>query len=176
MSENKPGDESLKEEFESLGRNLVDALRSAWEAPESRRLREEVSSGLSDLGTTLKREADNLASSPAAQKVQTSVGEVGEKIRTAEVQEKVRLELIGALQTVNSELQKVIDRWANPPAAAETGGEPAADETPAPGEPGFQAADFSQPVPDYHDAAGFVAPSPDEPPNDTPSDMPIDQA
>jgi hypothetical protein len=131
---------------------------------------------LSDLGTTLKREADNLATSPAAQKVQTSVGEVGEKIRSTEVQEKVRLELIGALQTVNSELQKVIDRWANPPAAAETGGEPVADETPAAGQPGFQAADFSQPAPGNHDAAGFEAPRPDETPSDTPSDMPVDQA
>jgi hypothetical protein len=176
MSENRPEDESLRKEFESLGRNLVEALRSAWEAPESRRLREEVSSGLNDLGSTLKREADNLASSPAAQKVQTSVGEVGEKLRSNEVQEKVRHELIDALQTVNSELQKVIDRWSDSPAAAGSDS-PAPDETPAPEQPGFQAADFSQPAPGHNEVTGFDAAGPEKPaPKDTPSDLPIDQA
>ena len=176
MSENKPGEESLKEEFQILGRNLVEALRSAWEAPESRRLREEVSSGLSDLGATLKREADSLTSSPAAQKVQSSVDEVGERLRSAETQEKVRRELIGALQTVNSELQKVIDRWASPLGDAEDV-QPMPADAPSASQPGVQAADFSQPVPGEHEVTGFdVAGGEGTPPSDTPSDMPIDQA
>lgn len=159
MTENRPSDESLRDEFENLGKNLVDALRSAWEAPESRRLREEMTTGLSDLGSTLKREAENLATSPAAQKVQTGVGEVGEKIRSTEVQEKVRRELIGALQVVNSELQKVIDRWTNvaPETVSETAPETAETQS---------SADFSQPASD--DAgSGFEGaseePSPTEP-------------
>jgi hypothetical protein len=67
MSEKPPGDESLRQEFEALGRNLVGALHSAWEAPESKRLREEMTGGLNDLASTLKREADNLANHPATQ-------------------------------------------------------------------------------------------------------------
>lgn len=112
MTDKRSDEEGLREEFEALGKNLIDALRSAWEAPESRRLREEMAVGLNDLGSTLKREAENLAASPAVQKVQAGVDEVGEKIRSREMQEKIRLELIGALQVVNGELQKVIDRWS----------------------------------------------------------------
>lgn len=144
MTENKPGEESLREEFETLGRNLVDALRTAWEAPESRRAREEVVTGLNDLGTTLKREAENLAAHPVAQKVQKNVGEVTDKLRTPEMQEKVRKELIGALQVVNTELQKVIDRWsATPPNT----GAPA-PEQPAPGQTEMHRPDTpdNQPV------------------------------
>lgn len=118
MSEQKPNEDNLRREFESLGRNLVDAMRAAWESPESKRLRDEVVTGLNDLGTTLKKEADTLASSPAAQQVREGVEQVGERLRSTDVQTKVRGELLGALQTVNSELQKVIDRWMNDPSAS----------------------------------------------------------
>lgn len=187
MSENRPDEESLRDEFETLGRNLIDALRSAWEAPESRRLREEVTTGLSDLGSTLKREAENLSSSPAAQKVQTSVEGVGEKLRAPEVQDKVRRELIGALQVMNTELQKVIDRWSAPGAGApETAasGESApaqgmgeAMDAPAPDQPGFPAGDFSQPLPGHNEVRGFdSAGESEEPGGGTPDDNPSDPA
>ncbi len=128
MNEQKPNEDNLRREFESLGRNLVDALRAAWEAPESKRLREEMVTGLNDLGTTLKKEADALASSQAAQQVRDGVEQVGERLRSTDVQSKVRSELLGALQTVNNELQKVIDHWGsdqpNPGAPAPAGSNP----------------------------------------------------
>lgn len=172
MTENQPGDENLRKEFEALGKNLVEALRSAWSAPESRRLRDEITNGLGDLGGMLKREAEELASSPAANKVRSSVEEVGEKLRTQEVQTKVRGELIGALQTVNNELQKVIDRWGGT-APSTTAGEAASEpaETPAPEPPtasptaatGFPTSDFSQPAPDETNISGFEDKPQDQP-------------
>ena len=136
MSDIPPSEESLRQEFETLGKNLIGALRSAWEAPESKRLRDEMTSGLSDLGSTLKREADYLASHPATQQMKNDVGQLGDKIKAPEAQAAVRRELLSALQAVNSELQKVIDRWTQAEAgtAEEGAGEPAAespaDETP----------------------------------------------
>jgi hypothetical protein len=111
MNDVPPNDESLRQEFEALGKNLIGALRSAWEAPESKRLRDEMTNGLNDLGSTLKHEAEYLASHPATQQMKNDVEHIGEKIRAPEAQATVRRELIGALQTVNSELQKLIDRW-----------------------------------------------------------------
>lgn len=111
MSENQPEEESLRQEFEALGKNLIEALRSVWETPESRRLREEMTDSLAELGITLKREAESLANSPAAQQARQSVEQVGEKLRAPEVHQKVRTELISALQNLNQELQKVIERW-----------------------------------------------------------------
>jgi hypothetical protein len=110
----------------------------------------------------LKREADELASSPAANKVRTSVGEVGDKLRAPEMQTKVRSELIGALQQVNQELQKVIERWSpSAPSAqdVEMGAAPeaAADpNAPQPGDAGsYPSADFSQPAADQAKTSGF---------------------
>lgn len=137
MSDVPPSEESLRQEIEALGKNLIGALRSAWEAPESKRLRDEMTDGLSDLGSTLKREADYLASHPATQQMKNEVGQLGEKIKAPEAQAAVRNELISVLQTVNSELQKVIDRWSAAeanvagPAEDETSPEQSADESPS---------------------------------------------
>jgi hypothetical protein len=111
MTDMPPNEESLRQEFEALGKNLINALRSAWEAPESKRLRDEMTTGLNDLGSNLKREAEYLANHPATQQMKNDVEHIGEKIRAPEAQAWVRSELVGALQNVNAELQKVIDRW-----------------------------------------------------------------
>jgi hypothetical protein len=143
MTDNQPGEENLRKEFENLGKNLADAMRAAWDAPESKRLRDEVVNGLSGLGTTLRRESENLAGSPAAQQVKSEVGQIGERLRSTEAQTKVRRELLSALQTVNNELQKVIDRWSTAEADAAPPTEAPA-ETPAPEaapEPPSDAAD-----------------------------------
>jgi hypothetical protein len=112
MDQKPNSEESLRQEFEALGRNLVDALRSAWESPETKRMRDDVINGLSELGTTLRREADNLANSDAAEKVRTGVNQAAEKVRAPEVQNKMRNEVLGALRTVNTELQRMIERMS----------------------------------------------------------------
>jgi len=129
MSDVPPSEESLRQEFEALGKNLIGALRSAWDAPESKRLRDEMTNGLSDLGSTLKREAEYLASHPATQQMKDDVEQIGEKIRAPEAQATVRREILSALQSVNSELQKVIDRWT---AADPTSEHPGQDTGPIP--------------------------------------------
>jgi gas vesicle protein len=140
MNDQPPNEESLRQEFEALGKNLIDALRSAWEAPESKRLRDEMTTGLNDLGSSLKREAEYLASHPATQQMKNDVEHLGEKIRAPEAQAKVRNELIGALQTVNAELQKVIDHWKE---AENTGEQPVQDQ-PAQDTPAEEAPANSQ--------------------------------
>lgn len=107
--------DDLRQELEALGKNLSQAFRSAWETPESRRLREEIITGLTELGTTLKREAEYLAESPLMQKARQSVEDISEQLHSPEVQQRLRLELIRALQTLNHELQSVIERWQNMP-------------------------------------------------------------
>jgi hypothetical protein len=74
------------------------------------------------------------------------------------VQNKVRGDLIGALQVVNNELQKVIDRWQTAPAPAEAGtaetSTPADIDTGA-ASTGLPSSDFSQPAPDEANVTGF---------------------
>ncbi len=129
MTNNEPTKEDLAEEFQNLGKSLVEVLRTAWEHPERKRLQDEVIGGLNELGTTLKREADNFASSPTGQHIKTNFEEIGERVRSSDVQSKGRRELIAALQTVNAELQKVVDKLSqtnqppSPPTPPENPGE-----------------------------------------------------
>jgi hypothetical protein len=134
MSDNPRPEGNLVDEFQVLGKNLVAALRAAWEAPEVKRVQDELVTGLSGLGTTLKQEADNIAGSPAGQQLKNSVEQVGEKLRSAEAQEKVRLELLNALKVANTELQKVIDRWSENHEDAQAGSTAEASSTEKPPE------------------------------------------
>jgi hypothetical protein len=112
MTDDPRPEGNLEDEFQVLGKNLVAALRAAWDTPERKRVQEELISGLNGLGSSIKHEADNLAGSPAGQQIKNGVEQVGERLRSAETQDKVRLELLNALKAANTELQKVIDRWS----------------------------------------------------------------
>jgi hypothetical protein len=112
MSDNPRPEGNLEDEFQVLGKNLVAALRAVWDTPERKRVQEDLITGLNGLGSTLKQEADNFTSSPAGQQIRNGVEHVGERLRSAETQEKVRQELLNALKAANNELQKVIERWS----------------------------------------------------------------
>jgi hypothetical protein len=100
----KPGD--VADELRDLGRNLADILRSAWESDERRRLQDEIRSGLSDLGTTLNEAATDLKESPTGQRIKEDVKEFRERVRSGEVETKIRDEIFSVLRMVNSELEK----------------------------------------------------------------------
>ena len=136
--DDKPKPEgNLRDEFHNLGKNLTEMLRTAWNSAEATRVQEEVTSGLNELGTTLRREAENFASSPKAQQIKSEVHQVGERVRSAEFQSTVQHELLTALQTVNTELQKVIDNWSTTQAKGTPppGGAEQASSGQAPSEP-----------------------------------------
>jgi hypothetical protein len=125
--DDKPKPEgNLRDEFGNLGKNLADMLHTAWNSAEATRVQEDVTSGLTELGATLRREAENFASSPKAQQIKDEVQQVGERVRSSEFQNKVQGELLAALQTVNNELQKVINNWSAAQASSAAGGDQAA--------------------------------------------------
>ena len=123
MSENLPPKETLADELKNLGQNLVDLLYAAWDNPERKRVQQEISNNLNEVGDVLKREADSFAESDTAKRFKADMEDMGERIRNSETQEKVRTEVLNILQTANSELQKVIDKWQPEEADAD----PAAD-------------------------------------------------
>jgi DNA repair ATPase RecN len=128
MSENLPPEESLSDELQNLGKNLVEIMRTAWDHPERKRFQEEIVSGLNTLGNTMKQEAESLANSSPGQQFKSNMEQIGERLRSAEVQDKVRQEMLSALQNANNELQKVIDRWS--PAGGSPSGEEAQPKPP----------------------------------------------
>ena len=113
MTESQESNE-LKDEFRKLGENLVDNLKALWEHPETEEIRSEFKQGLHQLGDTINEMANDFSESPTGQKLQEDAKDFGEKVRSGEVESKVREELVRALNTINSELQKVQEKWNKP--------------------------------------------------------------
>jgi hypothetical protein len=110
QNESRPPAGNIGDELRALGENLVAALREAWGSPERRKLQGEIETGLADLGSSLKKAVSDFETSPTGQQIKADVEDFGERVRSGEVESKLRSELLQALQAVNSELEKVAAR------------------------------------------------------------------
>jgi hypothetical protein len=110
MEENQKPEESLAEEFRQLGKNLTETLHAAWDSPERKRLQEEISNGLNELGNTLRDEARHFKSSPTGMRIKAEAEEVRERIRRGEMESKARAELVAALHKANEMLRQAIEK------------------------------------------------------------------
>jgi hypothetical protein len=104
----QPQNESndIADELRQLGKNIKEALRSAWGSEERHKLQQEIQSGLSELGNMLNQAADDFKSSQAGQNIKADIDDFKERLRTGEVESKVRSEILEALQTANRELKR----------------------------------------------------------------------
>jgi hypothetical protein len=112
MSEERPSEESVAEEFRQLGRNLTEVLRGAWDSPERKKLGQEIANGLSDLSSLVRREAEHIRESPTGQRLKTEAEELRTRIRTGEYENKARQELVSALHSINEQLKKASQRMS----------------------------------------------------------------
>lgn len=115
--ENKAPDD-ISDQLNELGRNLRQALQSAWESDERRKVQKEIEDGLANLGASLSQAAKDFSSTPAGQNLKEDVEDFKERWRSGEVGSKARAEIIEALQKVNLELQKATKK--NPPPPSDT--------------------------------------------------------
>jgi len=114
MSEENSNKDNFTEEFHNLGVNIAGAIRAAWDTPERKRLQDDIVNGVTELGLTLKQEADHLANSPTGRQLKTDVEVLGERMRSTETHEKIRGEIVSVLQSANAGLQTIIDKWSQP--------------------------------------------------------------
>jgi hypothetical protein len=110
MTESTDPKTELSDEFRKLGENLTENLKAIWEHPETKGHREEIKEGLVQLGDTLSQAVREFSESPTGQRLQAGVDDLGEKVRSGEVESRARQELLQALNTINAELEKVKDR------------------------------------------------------------------
>jgi len=118
-NENKSSSNDVSAELRELGKNLREALRSAWESEERRKFQQEIESGLAELGASLSAAAKDFSSSPTGQTLKSDVDDLRERIRTGEVESKVRSEILEALHKVNNDLKNATKN--NPPPPGEPG-------------------------------------------------------
>lgn len=111
MTESRESNE-LKEEFQKLAENLAGNFKALWEHPQTEEIRSEFKEGLHQLGDTLNQLANDFSESPTGKKFQEDARGFGEKVRSGEVESKVRAEMVKALNAINTELEKVRENWS----------------------------------------------------------------
>jgi hypothetical protein len=101
-------------EFKNLGENLKTILQNAWESEERKHLQREIESGLSNLGQTLDEAAREFRDSDAGQRLKADAEDFRNRVRSGEVEHKVREDLLAALRKVNTELEKILSPKSPP--------------------------------------------------------------
>jgi phosphoglycolate phosphatase-like HAD superfamily hydrolase len=100
----------LGEEFRSLGANLKKVLEEAWQSDERARLQREIETGLKDAAEALQSAATDFEQSHAGQRLKSEMRDIGDKIRTRELRDEARSELVEILRKLNEELRSVASR------------------------------------------------------------------
>lgn len=126
--------QDVGKQFEALGASLAQAVRAAWENENTQQRVQEMRTGLESMVREVGQAIDDSANSPQGQRLRQDASRAAEGVRTATEQtvQEVRPQLINALQQVNEELQKLIDRM-------ESRRRPPAGSVPDPQEPAAQA-------------------------------------
>jgi hypothetical protein len=107
MMDDTPRHESeLSEEFRKLGSNLKDALEAAWNSPDRQRLEQEIKTGLRQAAEALADLAEEAVESETGKKLRTEVEALGDRVKSGELETKIRKDVLDALQKLNSELER----------------------------------------------------------------------
>ena len=112
--------QTVGQQFQVLGESIAQAFRTAWETEENQRRLQEMRKGLESMVNDVGKAIDDTANSPKGQKIREEAGRTVDVLRSAGEQtvQEVRPQLINALQQVNMELQKLIERMEKPKSGA----------------------------------------------------------
>jgi len=105
---------SIADEFAELGRNIKQALQSAWTSEERKRLQSEIETGLREASRVLKQATDELSKSQAAANFKADAEDFQRRVQTGEVEAKIRSELQAVLHMANEELRKAFSSEGAP--------------------------------------------------------------
>ena len=114
MDEEKKVTSDLTEEFRRLGENLKGAIESAWESEERKNLTDEIRDGLVSATEAVEKAAKDIVESPTVTKAREDVDDFTDRVRSGEVTEQFRHEILKALQKINEELEGVFTSSPKP--------------------------------------------------------------
>ena len=106
-----PPENELVDELKNLGQNLKGIVHAAWDSDERRKLQQEIQKGMDEF----QKAITNFETSPTGQKLKSEVQDLGERLRTGEVESKLRGDVLTALRTLNAELTKATTKKADTP-------------------------------------------------------------
>ena len=121
--EQKPSGEIL-DELQSLGEQLVTAVKALWDSEDARNVRQEIGDGFVELGHQVDEAIKSARESEATKEFEAKVKETVDKARESDVAGQVQEGLVTGLRQLNEEMSKWIGSLkpteasdATPPAA-----------------------------------------------------------
>lgn len=100
----EPQRSEIAEELRALGENLRNMLRTAWESPERKKMQDEIQSGLTELGDSVNKAVNEFSTSKPGQTLKAEYEDFSQRVRSGQVESKVREEILKVLRMVNVEL------------------------------------------------------------------------
>ncbi len=121
MAEEKKYEESLREEFNSLGKNIKDAFTGVWESEERMRISSHIEAGLSEVGEVIFQAGTDIRESETGKQVRADIDEAANRIRSGELRAKVERDLVSILRSVNKEIEKATEGHSKSETSEEDG-------------------------------------------------------
>ena len=118
---------SLRDEFQALGENLKSMFNAAWESEERKKFQSEIEAGMRELGTVMNDLADDIRNNQAGETIRREASDFHERVKSGEVEEKARQEIVKVLQGLNVEITKAVDKMSG---TVEAAAEDAAEDAP----------------------------------------------
>lgn len=106
-----PPENELVDELKNLGHNLKSIVHAAWDNDERRKLQQEIQKGMDEF----QKSVTSFETSPTGQKLKSEVQDLGERLRTGEIETKLRGDLLTALRSLNAELTKAATKKTDTP-------------------------------------------------------------
>jgi hypothetical protein len=122
MSEPAKEDSDLVGEFRQLTENLKAAMQAAWESPGRHELQADLQAGLEDMRQTFNQLASDFSHSEAGQKLKSDLDDLGNRVKSGELETQVRADLVRLLQRVNKELEAASEKMSKPPSGQDAPG------------------------------------------------------
>jgi hypothetical protein len=108
-SSNTGSANDVLEELRELGENLRDLLQSMWESDERKKLEHELETGLNEAYNNLSTAAKEFAESPTGKNIKTELEDFGQRVRSGEIEEKVRSDILSVLRSANQGLRSAAE-------------------------------------------------------------------
>ena len=112
MSEQEDPKNDLRSEFQSFGDNLKKVINSAWESEQKAQVQSDIENGINEMSTALNDFVTSFRTSETGQKIKEEFDDFSERVKSGEVEDKARQELLKVMQKLNAELEKAA-RFAN---------------------------------------------------------------
>jgi len=114
MTQNSQSQPDLGAQFRELGDQLKNLLQTAWKSEEAQQVKEELKTGLHELGRAANEAVEDFQASEVGEKIKTEAQDFKSRVESGEVETKTREEISKALAIFSTELQKAIDSFSKP--------------------------------------------------------------